>query len=147
MPHKKKLTAEDQDAAAARIRELWEANVNQTDIRATLAEEGWQLSRHDFYKLWAKDGLSLRSDRGFKPQGSDGSAKKTRKRRATQETDPFMAELVELRRLSLIVPILILPGGRCSAARARGKSGPEWCRRANAVTGSRARNDADTTLE
>lgn len=94
MPHKKKLTAEDQDAAAARIRELWEANVNQTDIRATLAEEGWSLSRHDFYKLWAKDGLSLRSDRGFKTLGADGGGKKTRKRRAPQDADPFMAELV-----------------------------------------------------
>lgn len=96
MPHKKKLTAEDQDAAAARIRELWEANVNQTDIRATLAEEGWQLSRHDFYKLWAKDGLSLRSDRGFKTLNSEGAVKKTRKRRAPQDADPFMAELVRL---------------------------------------------------
>lgn len=100
MPHKKKLTAEDQDAAAGRIRELWEANVNQTDIRATLAEEGWSLSRHDFYKLWAKDGLSLRSDRGFKTIGSDGAGKKTRKRPATQDADPFMAELVILTMMS-----------------------------------------------
>ncbi|KJY00417.1 hypothetical protein TI39_contig330g00005 [Zymoseptoria brevis] len=88
-PNKKKLTPEEQDTVLARIKELWQNNVSQKDIKQTLAEEGWELRNYDFSKLWKQNGLRLRSDAGYKPSGD--KEKQARKRKRGSEG--FMAEL------------------------------------------------------
>ena len=65
-----------------RIKEMWEQNISQKDIRETLAEEGWDLKGHVFNKMWKKNGLRLRIDQGYKPPDPNAPPKK-RKRTST----------------------------------------------------------------
>jgi hypothetical protein len=88
-PQKKKLSPEEQTAVLARMKELWQNNVSQKDIKHTLGEEGWELRDYDFGKLWRQNGLTLRSDSGYKPLTT--GEKKTSKRK--RESEGFMAEL------------------------------------------------------
>jgi hypothetical protein len=64
------------NAASARIRELWEQNVNQKDIKSMMDEEGWELSTYDFTKLWRKNNLRLRNEHGYKAPSTDGKKRK-----------------------------------------------------------------------
>ncbi|KAF1825244.1 uncharacterized protein K489DRAFT_313719, partial [Dissoconium aciculare CBS 342.82] len=80
------------NAASARIRELWEQNVNQKDIKSMMDEEGWELSTYDFTKLWRKNNLRLRNEHGYKAPSADG---KKRKRPSAAIEDAMAEQLVE----------------------------------------------------
>ncbi|KAK4504076.1 hypothetical protein PRZ48_004991 [Zasmidium cellare] len=77
-----KLSEEDERTVTNRIKEMWEQNISQKDIRETLAEEGWDLKGHVFNKMWKKNGLRLRIDQGYKPPDPNAPPKK-RKRTST----------------------------------------------------------------
>lgn len=78
--HKRKLSPEDEATIVERIKELWERNVIQRDIKQTLADEGWELKHHEFAKLWSDNNLRLRNDKGYKVPDPE-KPKQTRKKR------------------------------------------------------------------
>ncbi|CAK3760277.1 Hypothetical predicted protein [Lecanosticta acicola] len=77
--HKRTMTPEDEAVVMARVKELWEQNVNQKDIKSTLAEEGWALKHYDFQKLWRSHGLRLRNDQGFRVPEPEKNRKKRKR--------------------------------------------------------------------
>lgn len=81
-----KLAEEEKRTVAARIKDLWEQNVSQKDIKDILIEEGWELKHHVFNKLWKDNGLRLRSEQGYKPPDPNAPPKK-RKRRTVAGPD------------------------------------------------------------
>lgn len=87
----KRLTPEEQPVVMARIKELWEQNVLQRDIKQTLAEEGWEVNGYEFNKLWRKLGLRLRYAEGYQLPGDRTGQKKKRKRPANAPDDPSQA--------------------------------------------------------
>ncbi|KAI5359682.1 putative Clr5 domain-containing protein [Septoria linicola] len=75
--HIKKLSDEEVAAASGRIQELWNQNMNQKDIKGTIASEGYEIKDYDFGKIWRKLGLRLRNESGYKAPDPE---KKKRKR-------------------------------------------------------------------
>ncbi|CAK1357715.1 unnamed protein product [Cercospora beticola] len=76
--HTRKLTDEEVAAASSRIQELWNQNMNQKDIKSTIAAEGFQIKDYDFTKIWKKLGLRLRNESGYKPPDVEKKKKRTR---------------------------------------------------------------------
>lgn len=75
-----KLSEEDERTVTNRIRELWERNISQKDIKDTLAEEGWHLKSYIFNRLWKQNGWRLRVDQGYKPPDPNAPPKKRKRR-------------------------------------------------------------------
>lgn len=81
-----KLSEEEERTVSNRIKEMWEQNISQKDIKNTLIEEGWDLKHHIFNKLWRENGLRLRNDQGYKLPDPNAPPKK-RKRRSFNAGD------------------------------------------------------------
>lgn len=75
-----KLSEEQERTVSDRIRELWEQNISQKDIKDTLIEEGWDLKSYIFNRLWKQNGLRLRVDQGYKPPDPNAPPKKRKRR-------------------------------------------------------------------
>ncbi|EME46577.1 hypothetical protein DOTSEDRAFT_107974, partial [Dothistroma septosporum NZE10] len=75
----KKLEPEETVVVSARIKDMFQQNVMQRDIKQTLLEEGWEINVYEFNKLWRKLGLRLRNAEGFKSPGDSTGQTKKRK--------------------------------------------------------------------
>ena len=91
----KKLTPEEEPVVLARIKQLWEQNVTQRDIKQSLAEEGYEINGYEFNKLWRKLGLRLRHEQGYQLPGDRTGQKKSKKRKAGDDAqdDPNQSTL------------------------------------------------------
>ena len=83
----KKLEPDEAVVVSARIKEMFEQNVTQRDIKQTLLDEGWEINVYEFNKLWRKLGLRLRNAEGFKLPGDRTGQKKKRQRAANAQND------------------------------------------------------------
>lgn len=75
-----KLSEEEERTVTNRMREMWEQNISQKDIRDTLVEEGWDLKSYIFNRLWRQNGFRLRVDQGYKPPDPNAPPKKRKRR-------------------------------------------------------------------
>ncbi|KAF2216109.1 hypothetical protein CERZMDRAFT_34564, partial [Cercospora zeae-maydis SCOH1-5] len=84
--HTRKLTDDEVIAVSSRMQELWNQNMNQKDIKSTIAAEGFQIKDYDFTKIWKKLGLRLRNESGYKPPDVEKTKKRTRSTSAVDAT-------------------------------------------------------------
>ncbi|KAM3424905.1 hypothetical protein BST61_g6879 [Cercospora zeina] len=83
--HTRKLTEDELAAVSGRMQDLWNQNMNQKDIKSTIAAEGFEIKDYDFTKIWKKLGLRLRNESGYKPPGVGKAKKRTRSTDAVDE--------------------------------------------------------------
>lgn len=88
--HNKKLTPEEVEAASERIQELWNLNMNQKDIKSTIADEGYEVKDYDFSKIWKRLGLRLRNEAGYKAPDPE----KRKRKRSTTATEAAGVDIV-----------------------------------------------------